>query len=306
MWALWIFITLLVLWLSCTQVFSFFYILFRYPKEYNDLTPTKRTTMTISIIIHSIIILSWIILCFTVDSINQYWVILLFTWLVGICYTIHIVKESDLSIYFDLVQNSSTHTTQKQQTRYSHKENDSHYLLESDDDDDDDDYDDEDYDDDDYYFDYDDNINSFDIKQMELCKRLSSVFLNLKAEGGARLVNSYSADETIQLLIDVCKHKTYARRHISLNQLYATTLAEPLDGRHALVYAFRYIPTLIGQNALIFLVRTKANRLRLFTIETSFPFALCEYSDNEHSNYGQVELEDVPARINEILSKSIE
>lgn len=107
MWFLWILITLLVLGISATQVFSFFYMLFNFQEEYNSVTPTKRTSMAIGIIIHSIIMITWIILCFAVEAIRQYWVVLLFTWIIGICFTIHIVKKNKSSILMDLANNSS-------------------------------------------------------------------------------------------------------------------------------------------------------------------------------------------------------
>ncbi|MBO5480812.1 MAG: hypothetical protein J6A63_06470 [Clostridia bacterium] len=102
MWFLWILITLLVLGISGTQVFSFFYILFNFQEEYNNVTPTKRTSMAIGIIIHSIIMITWIVLCFAIESIRQYWVVLLFTWIIGICFTIHNVKKNSDNILLDL------------------------------------------------------------------------------------------------------------------------------------------------------------------------------------------------------------
>lgn len=107
MWILWSIITLLVLGISGTQVFSFFYMLFNFSEAYNSVTPTKRTNIAIGVIIHTIILIAWIILCFTVKVINQYWLILLFVWIVGICFTIHVVKKSGISILMDLLNDIS-------------------------------------------------------------------------------------------------------------------------------------------------------------------------------------------------------
>lgn len=107
MWILWSIITLVVLGISGTQVFSFFYMLFNLSEAYNSVTPTKRTNIAVGVIIHTIILITWIILCFAVESINQYWLILLFVWIGGIAFTIHSVKKSGISILMDLLNDTS-------------------------------------------------------------------------------------------------------------------------------------------------------------------------------------------------------
>ena len=102
MWFLWILITLFVLWLSGTQVFSFFHILFNYPDEYNNLTPQKRSSMSTGVFLHSIIMITWIILCFTIEDIRRYGLVLFFAWLIGICFTTYNVNKNVDIILSDL------------------------------------------------------------------------------------------------------------------------------------------------------------------------------------------------------------
>ncbi len=107
MWILWSIITLVVLGISGTQVFSFFYMLFSFSEAYNSVTPTKRTNIAVGVIIHTIILITWITLCFALEAINQYWLILLFVWIGGIGFTIHSVKKSGISILMDLLNDTS-------------------------------------------------------------------------------------------------------------------------------------------------------------------------------------------------------
>ena len=77
---------------------------------------------------------------------------------------------------------------------------------------------------------------------------------------------------------------------------------EELDGKAAIVYAFRFCPGSICQNVYMLLVRTEEDKLRLFAVETDYAnFVLCEYIGNGHRNYGPVELTDVPTKIKEVL-----
>ena len=104
MWFLWILITLLIQGISLSQVFSFFYAIFTCQKQYNKLSPAKRTRMSIGIIIHSSIVIIWMILCFTIDAINRYWLVLLFTWIIGSIFTIFVVAKNRGSILSALVE----------------------------------------------------------------------------------------------------------------------------------------------------------------------------------------------------------
>lgn len=93
----------------------------------------------------------------------------------------------------------------------------------------------------------------------------------------------------------------YAPAPHMLRGLYIISV-EDLDDEPAIVYSFKSSAGSIAQLVYIFLIRTKNSKLRLFTVETSFPFALCEYLDGNHMNYGQLnDLKDVPKRIKAVL-----
>jgi len=135
-----------------------------------------------------------------------------------------------------------------------------------------------------------------------LCEQLTKIYLELKEHGGARLANITDNDEAIKFLFTVCGKFDYPPIPPTLYRVFCVSV-ENLNGEEALVYSFEYNPRSMCQNVYVFLVRTKAGRIRLFTVETSNPFALCEYSGYSHVNYGQIELKDVPTRIKEILSE---
>lgn len=144
--------------------------------------------------------------------------------------------------------------------------------------------------------------NNSKASEKELCGKFNAIFLRFKLDGGARLVQNISNDEAGRLLITVCENMKHAPSKNLLNGLYAITV-EDLDDEPALVYSFKSMQGFVGQLVFIFLVRTRTDELRFFTVETSFPFALCEYANGCHLNYGQIELANVPTKIKEILSK---
>lgn len=131
--------------------------------------------------------------------------------------------------------------------------------------------------------------------------KLNAAYLRLKLDGGARMVNNITKDEAGNLLLEVCASMPYAPAPHMLRGLYIISV-EDLDDEPAIVYSFKSSAGSIAQLVYIFLIRTKNSKLRLFTVETSFPFALCEYLDGNHMNYGQLnDLKDVPKRIKAVL-----
>ena len=146
-------------------------------------------------------------------------------------------------------------------------------------------------------YDHDDDQS----KEDELCDELDDIYSRLKADGGARLVNNIRSDEAGAFLLDVCEQMPHAPFPHTFVKLCAISV-ENLNGERSIVYSFRYAPNSMCQNVFIFLVHTKDEKIRLFTVETSLSkFMLCEYSGASHLNYGPVELKNVPTRIKEIL-----
>lgn len=80
--------------------------------------------------------------------------------------------------------------------------------------------------------------------------------------------------------------------------------ADHFGGTRTLIYCFKYPLGVTNQIAYLFLVGTRARKLRLFAVETSLhdTFMLCEYSDGHHINYGQVEVAEIPERLGEVLT----
>lgn len=136
--------------------------------------------------------------------------------------------------------------------------------------------------------------------QDELSKKFLAVYLRLKSNG-ARLISNYMSDEAGELLLDVCRQMPHAPLRSSFLNI-DLIVCEDLDGAPAIVYSFKYSPRTIAHNAVLFLVHTQSGKIRLFTVETSNPFALCEYSGNRHINYGQLELKDTLIKIKRILN----
>ena len=105
-----------------------------------------------------------------------------------------------------------------------------------------------------------------------------------------------------KLLLEICKDMAHSPIPSKFDKVFLISYQQ-LNGIPSIVYASSYQKGSIGQHVFLFLVRT-AERIRFFTIETSFPFALCEYSDGKHFNYGQIEnLAEVPSKIIEILDR---
>lgn len=108
-------------------------------------------------------------------------------------------------------------------------------------------------------------------------------------------------EEATSFILDMCKTMPHAPSISSLANLSAI-FADNVGEYPALVYGFTYSPFSMCQNVFIFLVSIE-NKIRFFAVETDpfCGFCLCEYVDGGHKNYGEVELENIPTRIKEII-----
>ena len=126
--------------------------------------------------------------------------------------------------------------------------------------------------------------------------------LLIDSSNGRRIKNFLDCDAG-KLLYYWCKIKPYISFTGNFNDVFSIH-AEKLDKNNAIVYSFRVPSGSIAKIVFIFLVKTEKNKLRLFTIETGFPFALCEYVGTKHILHGAINnLENVPTEINNILKQ---
>ena len=134
-------------------------------------------------------------------------------------------------------------------------------------------------------------------------KMFDECFTELFEEGGKRKLNGLFSDNMGNLLISVCK----VIPHAPLMRTIApvdTAFTSKIGGASAIVYSFYHNVNSIGQNALIFLVKTGEAEIRMFALETHMGgFYLCEYYDNRHRNYGKAGLVALEQRIAEIIAK---
>ena len=148
----------------------------------------------------------------------------------------------------------------------------------------------EDYEDEYYEDDYDEMIDKF-----------KEVHAKLK-ENGARIIEDIRRDEAGEFLLELCSEMEHAPVPSTLERL-RTVFVRNIGDNPAIIYSFRYIPSLMCQNVVIFLVLTEDFEIRFFAVETSISaLVLCEYSEGKHLNYGPVELKSVPTRIKELLN----
>lgn len=126
--------------------------------------------------------------------------------------------------------------------------------------------------------------------------------LLIDPRNGKRIKNFLDCDSG-KLLYYWCKIKPYISFTGNFNDVFSIH-AEKLDKNYAIVYSFRVPSGSIAKIVFIFLVKTEKNKLRLFTIETSFPFALCEYCGTRHILHSEINsLADVPAEIITVLGQ---
>ena len=72
-----------------------------------------------------------------------------------------------------------------------------------------------------------------------------------------------------------------------------------------IIYELYFDRSMVCQNVLIVLVKTKSDKLRMFVVETSFGgmYMLCEYINGSHMNYGPIEIGNVISKIENILDR---
>ena len=121
----------------------------------------------------------------------------------------------------------------------------------------------------------------------------------------ARIIEGKWDDPAVNLLFAVCNQMPYSPPPHSLFCTHVV-VAEDLDGLPAIVFDFAYNPNSIAQNVFVFLVMTKEEKIRFFTVETSVgkSFMLCEYTGSSHCNYGKVDLKNALTRIKEVLNEN--
>lgn len=134
--------------------------------------------------------------------------------------------------------------------------------------------------------------------------KFDRIYKKIKNSGGARRVSGIDFnEEATAFLINLCttmSHAPLVSTLLTLDEICAENVGE----HPALVYAFRYFPKSMCQNAFIFLVNMK-NKIRFFAVETDLfcDFCLCEYADGVHKNYGEVNFVTIRARIKEIIDQ---
>lgn len=123
----------------------------------------------------------------------------------------------------------------------------------------------------------------------------------LASEGNIHKIENLFFDAMGFLLLDACDllpHAPHIRYIITIDSVMPSRAGDmPM-----LVYTFRYDPQSIGENAMIFLVKTKDSRIRLLALETHRgSYYLCEYAGYSHLNYGKIESEDLRVEIEKRL-----
>lgn len=133
--------------------------------------------------------------------------------------------------------------------------------------------------------------------EAEICAIFDERYRELAAERDLHKIKGLFSDELGFLLIEVNEFLPYAPLLGSIMTI-DFAVASKLDETPVIVYAFHYDPNSIGENAFLFLVRTKERKIRLFTVETHCGrFYLCEYRGFGHINYGVVDLEELVEKL---------
>ncbi len=139
------------------------------------------------------------------------------------------------------------------------------------------------------------------MKNNGMLERFHSHYERLSAlpESG-RAICYVEDDPSAELLFEVCASMPYAPRRHDFFEAIAV-LAVEIEGAPAIWYALK--PRGGGiQYASVFLVRSKSDKIRLFSVEPSaHTLFLCEFADGRHINYGDVRPADFRDRIGEIL-----
>ncbi len=101
--------------------------------------------------------------------------------------------------------------------------------------------------------------------------------------------------EAVDLICGMCARMLHAPTSRTLNQIKEVSICN-IHNFPAILYSFNYNPSEIAQTINLFLVKGD-DTIRMFTVETSFPYALCEYSNGKHLLHGQIELEEADSEI---------
>lgn len=140
--------------------------------------------------------------------------------------------------------------------------------------------------------------------EAEICGTFDERYSELIEEGGSHKIQGLFRDKLGFLLMDVCALLPHAPHPGSIVMI-DSAFTSRLDEIPAIVYTFHYNPNSIGENALLFLVRTKERKIRLFAVEThGGQFYLCEYRDFSHLNYGIVDPEKLADKVAEKLMEN--
>lgn len=135
-------------------------------------------------------------------------------------------------------------------------------------------------------------------------EKFLKLYGKLKLNGGIKFTRDFINEEECLLLIDICKRMPHAPNPHFFIQISSIS-AESFGGKLVLVYGLRYRAGSIGENVFILLTIDQNNSPRIFTLETHFDkYSLCEYRNGSHLNYGSIELQALPDRMNDILWKS--
>lgn len=154
-----------------------------------------------------------------------------------------------------------------------------------------------------------DNINSDEEENQEereeeerlLTNEFYGTYFKLKRMGVPVAVKDLLRDEHTRVLVHTCSMMEHAPTPSMLTRIREVRAYE-IDGRPTLRYAFYFHSNSISETVYVYLVNVGEREFRFLTLESSNPYAICEYSGHRHINYGQTELKDAEARIKEILN----
>ena len=133
--------------------------------------------------------------------------------------------------------------------------------------------------------------------EAEICNIFDECYRELAAEGDLHKIRGLFYDKLGFLLIEVREFLPHAPHPGSI-MMIDSAMASRLGETPVIVYAFHYNPNSIGENAMLFLVRTKERKIRLFAVETHCGrFYLCEYRGFNHVNYGVVDLNEAAEKV---------
>ena len=137
--------------------------------------------------------------------------------------------------------------------------------------------------------------------EADVCVTFDEQYKKLSIEDKSHKIASLFSDELGFLLLDVCELLPHAPATSTLMHI-DTAIASDLDGMPAIIYTLRHNPNSICENALIVLVKTKENKIRMFTVETHIgTYVLCEYINGMHKNYGPAGEEVITKQIPELI-----